>query len=365
MRERLDQEAESQAGYLYRPYLQLRAHSIVEQFAFGICQVCNYREEESNIAFLIRLIVDCWARDKKLIGEGVDGSDRERRALLGRFDLGYTRRRLAFVLQGINNLYGDARGGKLRRADLDRAKTALYNRIDKLKGMIQASKESLAGTVVESLRALFPSQGLTDAVAQGLDLQQFARDFVARHGAEMDAAAAEIGDFLRAAKDTIHASLYDDFREITADWTPEQRADLVLRYLGFPFWDAMIYPVTALSEAGELRPLQIVRVSPIDSTRLGLKTAKDKLKGVKDAHFGAFFKREWRENDYLWGRLDAAERLIGLVLHGSQGFHAEDWEVKPALAAVLAEEKASLSSVQELVERLGKKVAELPDGPRT
>ena len=30
-------------------------------------------------------------------------------------------------------------------------------------------------------------------------------------------------------------------------------------------------------------------------------------------HFGAFFSREGRENDYLWGRLDTAERLIVLL----------------------------------------------------
>jgi hypothetical protein len=137
----------------------------------------------------------------------------------------------------------------------------------------------------------------------------------------------------------------------------------MLRFLGFPFWDAMIYPVTAFSEAGELRPLQIVRMSPLDSTRLGLSTAKDKLKGVQYAHFGAFLHREWRENDYLWGRLDAAERLLGLVLCSDQGCRAEDWEVKPALAAILAEERGALTSVQPLIESLEKKVESLPDGP--
>ena len=30
-------------------------------------------------------------------------------------------------------------------------------------------------------------------------------------------------------------------------------------------------------------------------------------------HFGAFFSRPGRENDYLWGRLDTAERLIVLL----------------------------------------------------
>jgi hypothetical protein len=47
------------------------------------------------------------------------------------------------------------------------------------------------------------------------------------------------------------------------------------------------------------------------------------------------------------------------VLQSSQGCRAGDWEVKPALA----EEKGVLTSVKPLIERLGKKVAGLPDGP--
>ena len=39
----------------------------------------------------------------------------------------------------------------------------------------------------------------------------------------------------------------------------------------------------------------------------------DKLAGVELAHFGAFLKRSWRANDWMWGRLDAAERLVTLL----------------------------------------------------
>ena len=38
------------------------------------------------------------------------------------------------------------------------------------------------------------------------------------------------------------------------------------------------------------------------------------LKGVEFNSFGAFFSRAYRENDYLWGRLHGAERMIDLVL---------------------------------------------------
>ena len=38
-----------------------------------------------------------------------------------------------------------------------------------------------------------------------------------------------------------------------------------------------------------------------------------KLDGVSIGHFGAFFDQAWRENDYLWGRLDGAELAFRLL----------------------------------------------------
>jgi len=32
-------------------------------------------------------------------------------------------------------------------------------------------------------------------------------------------------------------------------------------------------------------------------------------------HFGAFTDAAWRENDYLWGRLDAAELILCMLRH--------------------------------------------------
>jgi len=40
---------------------------------------------------------------------------------------------------------------------------------------------------------------------------------------------------------------------------------------------------------------------------------EDKLAGVQLGHFAAFLKRSWRANDWMWGRLDAAERLVRLL----------------------------------------------------
>ena len=49
----------------------------------------------------------------------------------------------------------------------------------------------------------------------------------------------------------------------------------------------------------------------IDPT--GRDDPDEKLAGVQLAHFAAFLKRSWRANDWMWGRLDAAERLVRLL----------------------------------------------------
>ena len=41
-----------------------------------------------------------------------------------------------------------------------------------------------------------------------------------------------------------------------------------------------------------------------------------KLAGLSLGHFGGFLKRSWRENDWLWGRIDGAEHLIRLLFDG-------------------------------------------------
>lgn len=42
---------------------------------------------------------------------------------------------------------------------------------------------------------------------------------------------------------------------------------------------------------------------------------EDKLAGVQLAHFGAFYKRAWRVNDWMFGRLDGAERLVRILMN--------------------------------------------------
>ena len=153
--------------------------------------------------------------------------------------------------------------------------------------------------------------------------------------------------------------LYRDLNMLTSEWDGKRRADLFVRYLGFPFWDILLYPVQALADVGERDHVQVVRMSPRDSDLLS-KQGEAKLEGIHKGHFGAFFDRAGREKDYLWGRLDAAERLIGILLGPKQT--REDFEqwCGQAFDAIVAEEKDALPQADDVMKIVADRRAERP-----
>jgi hypothetical protein len=46
----------------------------------------------------------------------------------------------------------------------------------------------------------------------------------------------------------------------------------------------------------------------------GWGTPGDKLLGLGLAHFAGFYRRSWRANDFMWGRLDAAARIVDMLV---------------------------------------------------
>lgn len=46
----------------------------------------------------------------------------------------------------------------------------------------------------------------------------------------------------------------------------------------------------------------------------GRSRVEDKLAGTQLGHFGGFYKPSWRANDWAWGRLDGAYRLVQMLL---------------------------------------------------
>jgi len=88
---------------------------------------------------------------------------------------------------------------------------------------------------------------------------------------------------------------------------------MLLTYLGFPFYDVATLPLSRREGLDEFNPVKIDRISPDDALSIREGGTAATLRGIEFYNFGAFFSRDYRENDYLWGRLHGAERMIDLV----------------------------------------------------
>jgi patatin-related protein len=63
------------------------------------------------------------------------------------------------------------------------------------------------------------------------------------------------------------------------------------------------------------QPVELILISADTPNGLDARDrVRDKLAGIQLGHFGAFYKRSWRANDWMWGRLDGAYRLVQVVL---------------------------------------------------
>ena len=89
---------------------------------------------------------------------------------------------------------------------------------------------------------------------------------------------------------------------------------MLLAFLGFPFYDIATLPLLQGEGLDEFDPIKVDRISPEDAKTIRKGGVAATLKGIEFNNFGAFFSRSYRENDYLWGRLHGAERMIDIML---------------------------------------------------
>jgi hypothetical protein len=141
---------------------------------------------------------------------------------------------------------------------------------------------------------------------------------------------------------------------------PERRA-LILAYLGFPFYDIATLPLLQGEGLDEFDAVKVDRISPDDATAIRSGGAAATLKGIQFNSFGAFFSRAYRENDYLWGRLHGADRLIDILVstlpEGARFPQAAVAELKrDAFRAILEEERPRLTQIGPLFDELQREI---------
>ncbi len=345
-RTRINEDAKAAAGFAYATYIRSKVSGVLDSFAQTICRLATF-PDDSNQAGFVRGVVRSWGetrlyRDEH--GRQVPADDLV--PFLRTFDLPYGARRLRFVADGLSWWYADAgTPGYPTRAQLDEGKRVLYEARETLVDATEGRK--LLTNITADVLAVFAQAPIDSSIERGLGPDEYA----AGHADELARLEQAFGKALDAKLAGSGEALYRRLHELSEDWGPARRADLLVRYLGFPYWDVLLYPIQAVADAGERDAVDVVRMSPRDTKLLPpLDPHRPKLAGFGKMHFGAFFDRAGRENDYLWGRLDGAERLIGLVL--GDGFTTEEREAwcRKAFAAIVEEEDGALAKAKPLLD---------------
>lgn len=170
------------------------------------------------------------------------------------------------------------------------------------------------------------------------------------------------GDVIGAIADRRQLVAIDSYAdevlaEAMAEMPHQLRRRLLLAYLGFPFYDTATLPLLRGEELTEFDPVKVDRISPDDAPSIRDGGTQETLRGTEFYNFGAFFSRAYRENDYLWGRLHGAERMIDLIastLPRSQTIEkASLVRLKTkAFLAVLDEEQDRLTTDPTLIDQI-------------
>lgn len=322
------QQAARGAGFAYKAYAELKLTRVLSDLAEQLCLFQN-NAGPSERQDLQRLVMDWAARggitpipridDPRLLGEHLAWV-----GFLRNFDLGFRIRRLRFVIRRLNQLYGATR--LLDHAELDEAKALLYAALGPF--IKRRSRDFFhADCIARCARARSDVDGALDGLGEAMALTDVDET--------VDALVAQS---LGCIKDGSVA-----------------RA-LLMAYVGFPYFDIVALPMLDPT-IDELDAVKVDRLSPSDATALRSGGAAATLKGIEFATFGAFLSRTYRENDYLWGRLHAVERLIDIVLSSVSGAVTLPVETveglkRRAFRAVLESERPRLPRVTPLIDQL-------------
>jgi patatin-related protein len=317
-REQANMKAARDAGFAYEAYVRLKlaaARNFVSELIMAIRGV----RPGSPFARAIAEIIDAWAIHAGATYEPTDSRSLQTEnvtsfdippnwvAFLLTFDVDYRKRRLRFLIEGQNPLYQMLGSQGLEDLDAtvgDRLKRKFYDCHDALERRETAPSLNMdTRNLVEDIFRVAPSP------TEVKEIGKYAQSFVARHKNRIDLLIERLGlDIdLKASTRDVDVLL----AEING-WPPRAMREVLVNYLGFPFWDVLTFPVLPWREAGEFNEIRVDRISVQDAIEID-RLGTFRLKGIAFNQFAAFLSRAYRENDYLLGRLHAIDRLIDIV----------------------------------------------------
>lgn len=328
-----------QAGFAFVNYQSLKLHSLAERLARLTTQLSEVEGARALEETMLGLFADHFSklttRSKDVLGR----TDPHVVAMLRGLDVDYRIRRLRFAVRKLNGFYHYVPGtSNLPPPDteaLDHMKGLIYEQIDHL-GWRWNERFFGGGSRDQAEHFVKAVAGGDPSAAE--HVEPFLKSLIQMMGlADLDRLQDEL--FSETARDLLDKGRHNSLMGI---------------YIGFGFFDLITFPVLQRNDFSEVTEILVDRISPTDAT--SLYTEGFDLKGKSLNAFGAFFNRGWREHDYLWGRLNAADRLVSIVLSVAGGQALPQAQVNQARArvflAILEEERDKLTEIAPEMERI-------------
>jgi len=316
-----------EAGYSYAAYGQLKIATVVEEMVETAFRLGgggdNARRRQVRHAVWQEIrgagLVDATAVTAR-------GARADVIHFLVQFDIGFRTRRLRFVARRLTQM---ATGMDAARDEVDRVLRLLHGQIARYRERQMRTPDE-AGRRAFAAAAEAPAEAIA-ALAGLLDLAPLDEDTDARLSEALSALSK--GD----------------------------RRTLILSYLGYPYYDVATLPLLQGEGLDEFDPIKVDRISPNDAVAIRKGGPQATLKGLQFNSFGAFFSRAYRENDYLWGRLHGADRMIDIVISTLPADRRPTPDAATALKreafrTIVAEERPRLTKIGTLFDELDREI---------
>ncbi|HST37145.1 MAG TPA: patatin-like protein [Allosphingosinicella sp.] len=316
-----------EAGYAYAAYGQLKIAATVEEAADCIFRHGGGGDRARKEA--VRQAIWSAVRDSGLTdAEAVTakGAREDVVRFLVDFDLSFRTRRLRFVARRLTEM------AETMEMDRDEAEQVL--RV--IHALIAAYRDREQQPLDERARRAF-----ADAI---------------------EAPAAALAAYGKLLGLDLQDEATDRWLSETFGKLPKaDRRVLILAYLGYPYYDVATLPLLQGEGLDEFDPIKVDRISPNDAVAIRKGGPQATLKGLQFNSFGAFFSRAYRENDYLWGRLHGADRLVDIVVSALPEEKRPAPETiaalkRDAFRAIVAEERPRLKAIPSLFEALDREI---------
>ena len=334
-RERAHRLAQEKSGFAYGTYIQSKIQQLLERLTRLLVSVARLEGHNLNFADT-RAHLDVWAEEQQILGLVSDHAYADLLSyvnFLSTYDVDFRVRRLRFTVKRLNHFLQKHNEGT-PTAFYKLTKREIYKRLEEYRARWQPE------TFTAGLLECWPDKSVLSAEAVGPVMKKIGQ--------------------LMILEDIDYVS--DEFLAMTLSSLndPDLKVALFRAYVGYAFYDVLTQPMTARTDLLEVDEIRVDRISPLDCGHLA--DGKNPLRGTELFNFGAFFSRSTRENDYLWGRIHASNRMVDFLLDAAgpenlpAGFDKSAFKCR-LINKILDSEESTMKMSAELIKDLREKFA--------